>query len=482
MMSLPQQLNTSAPRLLSALESERLEREQRAAARSSLLRFTERTVPRWSPGPIHRAICEQLERVQRREVDRLMLLCPPQHGKSTISSKRAPAWFLGLDPTIEVISASATAQLAEEFGGEVRNTVAAPDYAKLFPSTKLREDSKARGRWLTDQGGGYYAVGIGGALFGRGAELAIIDDPFATWEDAQSEVSRARVWSWYTGTLYNRVRPGGAIVVIQHRMHEDDLVGKLLDAQSRGGDKWQVVELPADPENPPWPERYDKPALERIRDNMPALQWSALYMQQPAPADGDYFKADWFGEYEQDQIPQDCAIFGASDYAVSIDDGDYTEHGVFAVDRNHNIYAIDWWFGKTAPDEWIERKCDLILAHKPRCWFGEGGVIRKAIEPFMMRRMSERSAFCRVEWLPSISDKATRARSIQARASMGKVRLPKFAPWKSHVLTQLLKFPTGRNDDAVDVFSLIGRGLEFVRVDPEPMLKPLGGAIGRYST
>lgn len=434
---------------------------RRRAARNSLLAFTEYTTPRWSPGPIHHEICRQLDRVVSGEIDRLLLLCPPQHGKSTIASKRLAAYILGRDPTKEIIGASATAELASEFGGAVRDCVASPEYQRLFPGTQLREDSQAKGRWQTREGGGYYAVGVGGALFGRGG-LGIIDDPFATWEDAQSEVQRKRVWDWYTGTFYNRIRPGEPIIVIQHRMHEDDLVGHLLAEQVNGGDKWEVVNLAAHLDSPPWPQRYDRAALERLKANTDARKWSALYMQDPTPDDGEYFKREWFEGREYTDIPPRLRIFGASDYAVTDGDGDYTEHGIFGVDFNNDIYVLDWWRGQVSSDVWIERKCDLIVRHKPLIWFGESGVIRKAVEPALKRRMNEREAYCRLEWLPSIADKPTRARSIQARASMGKVHLPKHSTWKDELLSQLLKFPQGKYDDGVDVLSLLGRGLEFV--------------------
>jgi len=173
-----------------------------------------------------------------------MLLLPPQHGKSHIASRRYPAFTLGRDPRHDIISASATSTLAEEFGRDVRNLLATREYRALF-STTLAEDSQAAGHWKTQEGGSYYAVGIGGALMGRGATRLIIDDPFATMADAQSENARDRVWDWYVGTAYNRVRPKGAIVLIQHRMHEDDLAGRLIERQKAGGDTWEIVLLPA---------------------------------------------------------------------------------------------------------------------------------------------------------------------------------------------------------------------------------------------
>lgn len=205
-----------------------------------------------------------------------------------------------------------------------------------------------------------------------------------------------------------------------------------------------------------WAEWFTPEMVETAK--MDLRSWNALYQQNPVPDDGSYFKSDWFGEYTD--APDNLSIYGASDYAVTDGAGDFTEHGIFGVDHNSNIYVLDWWRGQTSSDVWIEHQCDLIRRHNPMQWFGESGPIRRAIEPFLMRRMQERSAYVWVEWLASIADKTARARSIQARASMGKIFFPRNAPWRSDVLSQLLRFPTGKHDDAADVFSLIGRALE----------------------
>jgi predicted phage terminase large subunit-like protein len=373
---------------------------------------------------------------------------------------------LGIDPTLDIISASASGDLATEFGAAVRDTIKSPEYKDLFPKTEMSESSQAKGRWQTAEGGGYYAVGIGGILFGRGAGVAIVDDPFATWEDSQSTLAKARVWDWYRGTLYNRVRPaeknkpGGAIIIIQHRTGEDDLVGRLLEEEKHGGDKWTVVNLKADLEDPPWPERYNREALERIRANISPMMWSALYLQNPIPDDGTFFKKDWFTDYEE--LPKGLKIYGATDGAVSKGEGDFTEHGIIGVDTSRNIYVLDWWYGQESADVWIDKMADLVNEHEPSCWFGESGPIRKAVEPFMVKRLTDRDAFVRIEWIPSIQDKETRATGIQGLMSMGKVFWPKNAKWKAHVQEQMLRFPAGKYDDAVDVMGLFGRGLKFV--------------------
>lgn len=432
----------------------------RRKARNSLLAFTAYTNPSYEAAPHHELIASKLEAVMRGEITRLIICMPPRHGKSELASRRFPSFYMGQKPDKQIIAASYSSDLSTDFGREVRNIVDSPEFGALFPIT-LAADSKAANRWHTSEGGMYVAAGVGTAITGRGADILLIDDPFKDRKDADSELQRQRVWDWYTSTAYTRLMPGGAVVVINTRWHDDDLTGRLLAEQQTGGDQWEVLSLPAiDGDGAAlWPAWYPIERLEQIRGVLPARDWNSLYQQNPVPDDGDYFKADWFGEY--DTLPK-LNIYGASDYAVTEDGGDFTEHGIFGVDQNSNIYVLDWWFGKTNAAEWIERKCDLILKHKPDCWFGESGVIRRSVEPFMVKRMEERNAFCRIEWIASIADKTARARGIQARASMGKVYLPKKAPWLDHVMGQLLRFPAGVHDDAVDVFGLIGRGLEHV--------------------
>lgn len=249
------------------------------------------------------------------------------------------------------------------------------------------------------------------------------------------------------------------------RWHEDDLGGRILQME---GDRWRILKLPMiagiddpigrKPGERLWPEWFTPEMVEDARKDVRV--WNALYQQEPTGEDGDYFKRDWFREAQE--RPQNLAIYGASDYAVTEGGGDFTEHGLFGVDAWSNIYILDWWRGQAAPDEWIESQLDLIQKYKPLCWFGESGTIRRSIEPFLMRRMEERRTFCRLEWLPSQADKAARCRPFQALAASGKVFVPPVANWKADVLGQLLRFPAGLHDDVVDACSLIGRGLEHV--------------------
>lgn len=427
-----------------------------------MIRFSEYTNPVYRTAGHHRTIAAALERVERGEIDRLLLMLPPRHGKSELASRRFPAYALGRNPKRQLISVSATGELAADFGREVRNIMAMDEYAALFPEVELAADSQAKGKWHTSAGGIYFSVGIGGAVLGKGADILLIDDPFASMEDALSETQREAVWQWYTGTAYNRLQPHGAIVVIAHRMHPEDLMGRLLDQQAAGGDQWTVVELPAiDPQGAAlWPDAYPIDALERIRRNTMPRFWSALYQQNPVPEEGDYFKKDWIRWYDTAPARATLQVYGASDYAVTDGAGDFTVHLVAGVDPDDNLYILDLWRRQTTSDQWIDALLDLGEQWKPLNWAEEQGQILKSIGPFLDKRMNERRVYFSREQFVSIRDKPTRAQSIRGRLAMGKVYLPRNAGWVTDLVAEMLSFPAGRHDDSVDCLSLLGRMLD----------------------
>lgn len=442
------------------------ELDRRLQAQTRLAAFIEFRKAGYEPAAHHRLLIDKLEAVERGEIERLMVCMPPGSAKSTYTSVEFPAWFLGRNPSLSIIAASHTQELAERFGRRVRNIVGSQEFAAVF-GFGVADDSSSAGRWDTAKGGEYFAAGVGGAITGRRADLAVIDDPVKSREDADSERGRERAWDWYVNDFLTRLKPGARQIVVMTRWHEDDLGGRILE---RERDRWHVIELamealPDDPLGRPpgerlWPEWFtDEMVLAAKRD---VRSWNALYQQQPASEDGDFFKREWFQEYRQ--APKDLHIYGASDYAVTEGGGDWTEHGVFGLDGASNVYVLDWWRGQATADVWIERLCDLIVKHRPMAWFGESGTIRRAVEPWLVKRMNERKAFARLEWMASINDKPTRARSIQALASMGKLWFPVNAPWKADVIGQALRFPAGKHDDAVDVLSLFGRAQEHVLI------------------
>lgn len=371
------------------------------------------------------------------------------------------------------MSASYNLDKAEEFGGEVRDIVRSHQYRNLFPEVELKEDTRAKGFWRTSQGGFYISAGVGTALTGRGTvgPIVLIDDPLKDRAEADSERHRETVKQWYSAVVLSRFPK--AVIVVQTRWHEDDLTGWLLSEQARGGDTWDILELPAiSPDGKAlWPDFYPIDVLERLKRSTIPRDWSALYQQRPAPDEGDYFKRDWFRWY--DEKPKHLRIYGASDYAVTEGDGDYTVHIVVGIDPDDNIYVLDLWRGQTTSDKWVSALIDMVRDHKPLMWVEEQGQIIKSIGPFLEKRMREERVYCRREQVASASDKPTRSRSIQARTAMGRVYLPSKAPWVADFTQELLVFPAGKHDDQVDTFGLIGRMLdELVRASvPKPEMK-----------
>lgn len=432
---------------------------RRRKAKTGLIAYTEYTFDQYLAASHHTLIADKLEAVARGDIDRLMICMPPRHGKSELASRRFPAWYLGQYPRRSIIAASYNSDLATDFGRQVRNILSSPEHVHLF-GQQLSDDNKAANRWGTVDGGAYVAAGVGTAITGRGANVLLIDDPLKDREEADSELQRNKVWDWYTSTAYTRLAPGGAIIVIQTRWHEADLAGRLLSEQDKGGDTWDVLELPAinDDGEALWDEFYPLPVLERIRNVLPVRDWSALYQQKPTPDEGDYFKREWFRYY--DVLPKHLRVYGASDYAVTAKGGDYTVHIVCGVDPDDNLYVMDLWRAQTESHIWIEQFINMVDKTKPLNWGEESGQIVKSLGPFIDKRMRERKVYCRREQMTSVADKPTRSRSIQARAAMGKVYLPHNAPWVADFIGELLNFPAGKHDDQVDAFGLIGRMLD----------------------
>lgn len=431
----------------------------RRKARNGLIEFTRYTMPKFEAGEHHNKIADALERVERGEVRRLMIEAPPRHTKSELASRRFPAWFLGRNPDKQIITSTYAAEFAQDFGREVREIVGSEEYQRLFPGVGLAADSQAKGRWHTTQGGVYVAVGVGGPITGRGAHLALIDDPIKNRQDADSEVIRESLWRWYTSTLRTRLMPGGAIVLVMTRWHEDDLAGRLLEAEAKGGEPWEVVSLPAIKDgNALWPQWYPIEELGKIKSAVGPRDWLALYQQQPTPEDGEFFKREWFRDrYESEPGGLRTVITG--DFAVTDGGGDFTELGVWGF-GDGKCYALDWWNGQTSSDVWIDSLIDLVKRWRPMWFVGESGPIRRAIEPALKRRMQERKTFVATEWLSHAgADKAVNARSFQAMAAQGQVVFPN-TEWAERVVSQLLKFPSTKFDDAVDACGLFGRFMD----------------------
>jgi predicted phage terminase large subunit-like protein len=456
-------------------------------AHSRLIAYAAYQWPDYRDAAHHRLIARKLEAVERGEVTRLMISMPPRHGKSMLASEYFPAWYLGRNPSHYVISATYAQELSDDFGRKVRDQIADPSYQAIFPGVALKSDSTSSKRFhvsgkpadsfTTGQDGAYFAVGVGGPLTGRGAHLLLIDDPVKNREDAESETIRKKTKDWYTSTAYTRLMPGGRIVIIQTRWHEDDLSGWLLSEHKHEG--WDVLELPAiDGEGRAlWPEQYSVETLEKIKLAIGPRDWSALYQQRPAPETGDYFKRDWLRTYEAPPPRSTLKVYGASDYAVTADGGDYTVHVVVGVDPDDRLYLLDMWRGQTSSDVWVEAFCDLVLKWRPIGWAEEGGQIKSGVGPFIVRRMVERKAYVYRESFPTRGDKAVRAQAFRGQIAVRGFWIAKDAPYRADLEAEMMSFPVGVHDDQVDALGLAGQLLDRMRKGDRPTAPEQSKAI-----
>jgi predicted phage terminase large subunit-like protein len=451
----------------------------REAARGSFTRYIGTVAPDIVPAAHHQLLIRTLERVARGELRRVMFFLPPGSAKSTYASVLFPPWYMGAHPAHDIILGSHTRELAERFGRRVRNTVSAPVYRDIF-GFGLAADSGAAGRWTNQRGGEFYAVGVDGSVTGRRADLGIIDDPVKGRAEADSATSREHTWEWFKADFWTRLKPNAAMIYIGTRWHDDDLAGRLLQEMKSGGEQWEVISIPAiAKENDPlgrapgerlWAEWFTHEMFEIARRD--PRNWSALYQQEPMPESGDYFKQEWIRYYDTAPSRNELKTYGASDYAVTDDGGDFTEHLVVGVDPNDDIYVLDEWHDQTAPDRWVEELLDLMDRWKTLQWAEERGQIEKGVGPFIVKRSQERHIYNWRKQFSSATNKATRAQPIRGRMAMGKVYFPRRAPWVHDFIQELLRFPAGKYDDRIDALGLVGRMLDELVHGTKPATQP----------
>jgi len=446
---------------------------RRVLSRKRLLPFVERFNPDYSAGWVHKDICKRLEKFSQDVVDRksprLMLFMPPRHGKSTLASIAYPAWHLGRNPKHEFISCSYSGSLAMSFSRKVRHLLREPLYKNVFTDAKLDPSSQSVEAWLTTKGGGYVAAGVGGGITGKGAHVLVIDDPVKNREDAESDYNRDNVWDWYTSTAYTRLAPGGGILVILTRWHDDDLAGRLLRGAADGGDEWEVVKYPAIAETDEeyrkmgdalHEDRYNLESLEKIQRAVGPRDWSALYQQNPVSDEGDYFTRDMIRYYDPADIDfSRMKFYCAWDLAIGQRDrNDYSVGLVVGVDEYDNLYVVDCVRGKFDGFEIVERILDLYEQWRPSIIGIEKGHIEMALGPFLEKRVRERKLYEAYfkDLKPGRRDKEARARAIQGRMQQGMVRIPKDEVWTGPLVAELLRFPNGVHDDQVDALAWVG--------------------------
>lgn len=488
----------------------RLKKRQLALleARDSLLRYCEMQMPdpadlddpdltRFVATPQARLLCQIMEKVESGKMKRVAVSIGPQLGKSEILSRRFPAWCVGRDPYRNLMLGTYNQTFAEEFGGEVRASIEAPIHQAVFPEHRL--DKGALDLLITSKGGKTAFVGVGGSGTGKPADFFIVDDPIRSDDDAQSQLYRDRIWKWFNAVVFTRCHSKSGIVVVHTRWHTDDLIGRLCDPDHPErnkeyagiADDWTYINLPAVVEDPKlaadlgltldvptsprviaqfgtkpmsalWPERKGLDFLAEAK-RMDPRTFNALYMGKPTADDGEYFKESMIVEYGPDELPPlaSLKIYGASDHAVTAkQERDPNVLGCVGVDDNEDIWILpDLVWRRMQTDAVVEELLRLFKDYRPQLWWMESELISKSFGPFLHKRMTEERVYVTIDQVVPSKDKQTRARAIQGRMSMGKVRFPRFAPWFADARREMLQFPYGAHDDFVDWLSHVGMGL-----------------------
>jgi predicted phage terminase large subunit-like protein len=448
--------------------------------------------------PLARLLAQILERVDRGQEKRVCVSVGPQFGKSDVLSRYGPAWLSGRDPRRHMILGSYNDTFAQEFGGDVREIMNNKEFKHIFPRHALRKGSEAKDLLITTDGGKMAFVGVGGSGTGKPADIFNVDDPFKSDEDAQSALYREKVWKWFNATVFSRCHKRSAVLVVHTRWHEDDLIGRLCDPDHPDRDKkykgiadrWTYYNLPAIIQDPVlahalgltlevptdpfiraqfggnpmvslWENRKSLDFLAEAKQ-MDSRTFGALYMGQPSPDDGSYFRdVDLVEEYDPISYPKNLKKYGASDHAVSQKQtADSTVLGCVGVDETGDIWVLpDIVWERMETDQTVDEIIGQMKTHKPELWWMESELISKSFGPFLKRRMYEESVFTTLDPKVPTKEKKTRARSIQGRMRQRRVHFPAFAPWWPEAKQQLLKFPYGTHDDFVDWLSWVGLGL-----------------------
>lgn len=401
---------------------------------------------------------QRLIDLERGKIRRLIVEMPPRHGKSQLVSHWFPVWLLSLHPDWPIMLASYEADFASSWGRQVRNTV--QEHMGAL-GVQVVADSRAVNRWQTKQGGGMITAGVGGPITGKGARVLIVDDPVKNSEEAMSLTYRDKVWDWWQSTAYTRLEPNGVAVLVMTRWNEDDLASRLLAQASQGGERWELLRLPAIAEAGDaigraegaalWPERYDEQALEQIKANVGGYVWSALYQQRPAPAEGALFKREWFANSIIDRAPDGLLWDRYWDLAASTKtSADYTASAAVAFDGAGVLYIRDMVHGRWEwPDAYAIIKQTMLA--EPKVQHGiEKSLHGIAAVQELMRDPDLRGITFR--GIDVDRDKISRALPWQTRAEAGKVKLVR-GEWVNGFLDEVTSFPYAAHDDRVDTVS-----------------------------
>ena len=420
---------------------------------NNFLSFVKYVWPEFIEGSHHKIINKKFNDLAEGKIKRLIINMPPRHTKSEFASYLLPAWMIGKNPKLKIIQATHTADLAIDFGRKTKNLVDQENYRELFP-TRLQEDSQAAGKWKTEQGGEYFAAGVGGAITGRGANLLIIDDPHKEQDIRGDGKSFEKAMNWYTAGPRQRLQPGGSIVIVMTRWSTKDVTGQLLKAQSEeGSDQWEVVELPAllPDGKPVWPEYWTSEELLKTKASIPVTNWNAQYMQQPTWDEGALIKREWWQDWTAKHPPPLDYIIQSYDTAFTkgtkSDYSAITTWGVFETEEDgQNIILLDAFkdryefpeLRRVAYQQYLEWKPDMVIIEAKASGLPLTHELRQMDIPV-------------INFTPSRgNDKHVRVNSVAPLFESGKIWAPMHEHFAQEVVEECAAFPYGEHDDYVD--------------------------------
>lgn len=430
-------------------------------AKRFLVDFEIATNQKYNPNWHHEIIGKELEHIEAtgdRDYKILIVTVPPRHGKSQQCSIDFPAWYLGRNPDKEIITASYTGELAQEFGGKTREKVYSQEYKYIFPEVRLREDERARGRWRTQQGGGYTSVGAGGSITGRGANILLIDDPIKNREEAESEIYREKTWDWFTSTAFTRLEPNGVAIIILTRWHMDDLAGRIL-AHTELAKRTKVIRFPAIAEfdeqyrfrgDALWWQRYTLSALEEIKSALGPYDWSALYQGMPILTENQEFKPQWVRKITEREVSlMNTNRYLTVDTALSKKaQADYTGFCDNRVNKE-NFWHLTAWRMKINAEELVD---NLFTLHEKNKYIRIGiekTAYYEGLKPFLDSEQRKRNKFLPiVEVEHKQINKEIRIRGLIPRYSSGSIF--HIDDTCKALEEEQSQFPVGIHDDVLD--------------------------------
>ena len=441
-----------------ALGQEYADAKIREKSSKKFMEFVNVMWPGFIHGQHHAVMAKKFEQIANGEIKRLIINMPPRHTKSEFASYLLPAWYLGKFPNRKIIQCSNTSELAVGFGRKVRNLVDGDTYAKVFPNVSLRHDSKAAGRWATNANGDYFAIGVGGTVTGKGADLLIIDDPHSEQEAALASGNPEvydKVFEWYESGPRQRLQPGGAIVIVMTRWGKRDLTGRVLQSMvEKDGDEWEIISLPAIKKNekPLWPEFWSYEELVKLRNVLPISKWSAQYQQNPTSEEGAIVKREWWQIWDQKNPPPCRFIIQSWDTAFTKNErSDYsacTTWGVFDKDENPedtHIILLDAHKERLEFPELKKRAMELYNEWNPDAFIVEA----KASGAPLIYEL--RSMGIPVQEFTPVrgNDKISRINAVADLFASGKIWCPP-TRWAEEVMEEMAAFPNSDHDDLVD--------------------------------